>query len=173
MTNPTPLTGTAPALAVTAPLDFSLHRTPLGRLVFQAPGAEPVPGVTPVRAFPIAAPDEGVSLVGPEGRELAWVPRLSALAEPARSLIEEELRSREFVPEIRRVLSVSTFSTPSQWQVETDRGPTSLVLKVEEDIRRLPERGRLLITSSHGITFQVPDLAALDRHSRRLLERFL
>lgn len=153
--------------------EFSLSRDGLGRLVFQAPGAAPVPGVTPVRAFPIAAPDEGVSLVGPDGRELAWVPRLSALSQPAAGLIEEELRSREFMPEIRRLVSVSTFSTPSHWQVETDRGPTTLVLKVEEDIRRLPQRGRLLITSSHGVTFQVADLGALDRHSRRLLERFL
>jgi hypothetical protein len=47
------------------------------------------------------------------------------------------------------------------------------VLKVEEDIRRLPQRGRLLITSGHGIVFLVPDLTALDRHSKRLLERFL
>jgi hypothetical protein len=160
---------------LTTPLSpaFTLQRHALGRLVFQAQGGEPVLGVTPVRAFPVAAPDEGISLVGPEGRELAWVPRLSALAEPERGLIEAELRSREFMPEIRRIVSVSTFSTPSQWVVETDRGPTRLVLKVEEDIRRLPERGRLLITSSHGITFQVPDLNLLDRHSKRLLERFL
>jgi len=57
--------------------------------------------------------------------------------------------------------------------VETDRGPTTLVLKVEEDIRRLPERGRLLITSGHGIVFSVRDMAALDRPSRKLMERFL
>jgi hypothetical protein len=68
---------------------------------------------------------------------------------------------------------VSTFSTPSTWVVETDRGPTSLVLKVEEDIRRLGGRGRLLISSGHGIVFLVPDLTQLDRHSIRLLERFL
>ena len=43
-----------------------------------------------------------------------------------------------------------------------------------EDIRRLPDtRAALLITSSHGIVFKVPDLLSLDRHSRRLLERFL
>ncbi|WP_026096779.1 DUF1854 domain-containing protein, partial [Ideonella sp. B508-1] len=74
---------------------------------------------------------------------------------------------------IQRLRSVSTFSTPSTWAVDTDRGPATLVLKVEEDIRRLPQRGRLLITSGHGIVFLVPDLTTLDRHSKRLLERFL
>jgi hypothetical protein len=31
----------------------------------------------------------------------------------------------------------------------------------------------LLITSGHGIVFKVPNLLAMDRHSKRLLERFL
>jgi hypothetical protein len=44
------------------------------------------------------------------------------------------------VPKIRRLKSVSSFATSSQWTVETDRGETTLVLKGEEDIRRLGER---------------------------------
>ncbi len=46
------------------------------------------------------------------------------------------------------------------------------ILRTEEDIRRLGQ-GRLLISSSHGIQFQVPDRFALDRQSKKLLERFL
>ena len=46
------------------------------------------------------------------------------------------------------------------------------MLKGEEDIRRLG-RAALLIASGHGIQFLVRDMGALDRHSRRLLERFL
>ena len=155
-------------------LDFRLHRNEQGRLVYTGLDGEVHEGITPVRAFPIGAPDEGLSLVSAEGRELAWLPRLSALGSSARGLLEEELASREFTPEIKRLLKVSTFSTPSTWDVETDRGATQLVLKGEEDIRRLPgNRAALLISSSHGIVFRVPDLLSLDRHSKRLLERFL
>jgi hypothetical protein len=59
--------------------------------------------------------------------------------------------------------------------VETDRGPLQFVLKSEEDIRRLggPGEGRLLITTSHGLMLFIADRWALDRASRRLLERFL
>lgn len=154
--------------------DFQLSRNALGRLVFIGADGDVHEGITPVRAFPIGAPDEGLSLVSTEGRELAWVPRIASLAPGPRALIEEELASREFSPEIKRLLQVSTFSTPSTWDVETDRGPIQLVLKGEEDIRRLPgNRAALLITSSHCIVFKVPDLLALDRHSKRLLERFL
>lgn len=152
---------------------FTLERQADGRLTYTGTDAQVHHGVTPVRAFPVSAPDAGLSLVSAEGHELVWVDRLDALPARLRTLIEEELAHREFMPEIRRVLEVSTFSTPSTWTVETDRGPTTLVLKVEEDIRRLPERGRLLITSGHGIVFSVRDMAALDRHSRKLMERFL
>lgn len=153
---------------------FELRRDALGRLVFTGADGALHEGVTPVRAFPIGAPGEGLSLVSTEGRELAWVPRLAELPPAQRTLIEEELASREFTPEIKRLLKVSTFSTPSTWDVETDRGTTQLVLKGEEDIRRLPgTRAALLIASSHGIVFKVPDMLALDRHSKRLLERFL
>ena len=78
----------------------------------------------------------------------------------------------EFIPEIRRILSVSTFATPSIWQVETDRGPTQLTLKAEEDIRRLSPTA-LLIADSNGIQFLVRDIGQLDKLSKRLLDRFL
>jgi hypothetical protein len=152
---------------------FTLDRHPSGRLVYTGDDGDVHVSVTPVRAFPISEPEAGLSIVSAEGRELAWIERLDALPPAQRALIEDELAHREFMPEIRRLVSVSTFSTPSTWTVDTDRGPTTLVLKVEEDIRRLPERGRLLITSGHGIVFSVQDMAALDRHSRKLMERFL
>lgn len=152
--------------------DFQLERNAQGRLVLTDAGGRSHVGVTPVRAFPIAAPDEGLSLVGPDGHELVWVERLSALPELARRLVDEELAFREFKPEIQRLVSVSSFSTPSTWTVETDRGPTTFVLKAEEDIRRLSQ-GMLLISGSQGVVYVVRDRLALDRASRRLLERFL
>ena len=153
-------------------MDIRLHRNAFGRLVFtDAAGVEHV-GVTPVRAFPLAAPDEGLSLVGPDGHELAWLDRMEALPAAARALVEEELAAREFLPRVERLLSVSSVATPSTWHVCTDRGETRFVLKAEEDIRRL-QGTALLVTSSDGLQFLVPDRFGLDRHSRRLLEKFL
>ena len=151
---------------------FQLERHASGRLLLTDASGEQHLGVVPVRAFPIAAPDEGISLVGSEGHELAWLERLDSLPEAMRGLIEEELALRDFVPEITRLKSVSSFGTPSTWTVDTDRGETSFVLKGEEDIRRL-SRESLLIAAGHGVHFSVKDMGALDRASRRLLERFL
>lgn len=152
--------------------DFRLGRNALGRLLLTTADGETHGDVVPVRAFPIAAPETGIALLGSEGRELAWIDRLDQLPSDLRALIEEELASREFVPEIRGILSVSSFATPSTWQVKTDRGTTSLVLKGEEDIRRLTQT-MLMIADAHGIQFLIRDLSALDKPSRRLLDRFL
>lgn len=152
--------------------DFQITRDPFGKLIYTGADGVAHVGVVPVRAFPIAAPDEGLSIVGPDGHELAWIPRLSALPAPGRALLETELAVREFTPTITRLRAVSTFSVPSTWSVDTDRGPTDVVLKSEDDIRRLGN-GRLLIGTSHGLNLAIPDMAALDRASRRLLERFL
>jgi len=153
-------------------MGFQLERNAFGRLVLTLPDGTMHEGVLPVRAFPLAAPNEGVSLVSTEGIELVWVPMLGELQGEARALIETELAGREFVPTVQHITSVSSFSTPSTWSVTTDRGPTRFELKGEEDIRRLGD-GALLIASAEGINFRVADRRTLDRHSRRLLERFL
>lgn len=151
---------------------FTLQRNAHGALVLIDASGQRHEGVLPVRAFPLSAPDEGLSLVSSNGRELVWVDRLAALAPAQRALLDEELAQREFMPVILHIRRVSTFSTPSTWAVDTDRGPTELVLKGEEDIRRLAE-GALLVTDRQGLCFSVRDHLALDRASRRLLERFL
>lgn len=152
--------------------NFELSRNAFGKLVLTAAGGDVVEGVVPVRAFPIAAPGEGIALIGPDGHEAGWIARLDALPEALRQLVEEELGRCEFMPEIRRIREVSSFATPSTWQVDTDRGETSLVLWGEEFIRRLGKAG-LLIEDSHGIHFLVRDINALDTASRKLLDRFL
>ncbi|WP_390346531.1 DUF1854 domain-containing protein [Variovorax boronicumulans] len=153
-------------------ISFELARDTFGRLVLTDAQGEHHVGVTPVRAFPLSAPNEGVSLVGSEGRELVWVDRVDQLPAPTQALLTEELAVRDFAPTLLKLHGVSSFGVPSTWTVSTDRGDTSFVLKAEEDIRRL-EGGALLIASAHGVQFRIPDAKALDRASRKLLERFL
>lgn len=151
---------------------YTLSRSPAGRLVLTDPASGRQEVVVPVRPFPISAPDEGIALVDSHGHELVWLDRLDQLPEAERALVADELAAREFTPEIRGIESVSTFATPSTWQVVTDRGATSFVLKGEEDIRRLGQ-GTLLIADNHGIQYLIRDLQSLDRKSRKLLDRFL
>lgn len=152
--------------------DFQLERNPLGRLCLTNAAGEVFENVVPVRAFPIGAPLQGLSLVSSEGRELVWISALAELETSHRELIESELASREFMPRILGILEVSGYVTPCTWHVNTDRGETDFILKGEEDIRRLTG-STYLIADSHGIQFLLPDLHALDRRSRKILDRFL
>jgi hypothetical protein len=154
------------------PPDLQLHRNPFGQLVFTSPeGGEHV-DVEPARSFPITAPREGISLMSRDGHELAWIPSLDELPEDVRRIVEDELEVREFMPEIKRIRSVSGYATPCTWKVETDRGDATFVLKAEEDIRRLATPA-LLIVDSRGIQFLVRNPGALDETGRRILERFM
>ena len=152
--------------------DYQLQRDAFGRLIFTGPDGEAHEGVVAVRAFPIAAPEQGIALVDPHGHELAWIERLSDLPDNLRRQVEAELASREFMPVISRIISVSSFATPSTWQIITNHGKTSLILKGEEDIRRLTSPA-LLIADTHGIHYLIRDRYALDAQSRAILDRFL
>ena len=129
-------------------------------------------GVVAVRAFPVAAPDEAVSIVDDHGHELVWIAQLADLSEALLSRMRQALNEREFMPLIQKLHGVSSFATPSTWDIETDRGPTQLVLKGEEDIRRL-SASVLLVTDTQGVQYLIRDLHLMDRHSRKLLDRFL
>jgi len=151
---------------------FQLKRDPFGKLVLTNAEGEEFVGVTPVRSFPVQAPSKGISLVRDGGKEVAWIDDLDALPADIRSLVAGELEGREFMPEIRSIKSVSSFATPCTWTVATDRGDTEFVLKGEEDIRRLGAYS-LLIADSHGIHFLIRDMFAIDKGSRKILDRFL
>lgn len=152
---------------------FTLLRTPFGKLVLTNEAGDVFEGVVPVRAFPIQSPNNGISLVSTDGKEVAWVDALEDVAQPAQDLIRAELATREFMPVVTRIVSVTSYSTPCTWAVETDRGATEFVLRGDEDIRRIGKDNALLIADAHGIQYLVRDQFAMDAHSKKILDRFL
>ena len=151
---------------------FELTRNPFGRLVLTTTDGNVHEGVAPVRAFPVQAPDDGIALVSADGKEVGWIDRIEDLPPAIGALVSEELSGREFMPEISRINSVTSFATPCTWSVVTDRGDTEFVLRGEEDIRRLTI-DTLLISDIHGIHYLIRDVRELDKHSKKILDRFL
>lgn len=151
---------------------FKLTRNAYGKLILTTPEGDVHEGVAPVRAFPVQAPEDGISLVNTDGKEVGWIDRIEDLEAQVGALVREELAGREFMPEISRIHNVTSYATPCTWTVTTDRGETEFVLRGEEDIRRLTV-DTLLISDIHGIHFLVRDLRELDKHSKKILDRFL
>lgn len=151
---------------------FDLQRDDFGHWVLvMADGVRHSP-VTALRAFPVTSPGGGVALMDAEGHELVWLDALSDQPPALRDRLLQALSEREFLPVIERLESVTSFATPSTWTVLTDRGTAQFLLKGEEDIRRLTGTV-LLINDADGVQYMIRNLAAMDKHSRKLLDRFL
>jgi hypothetical protein len=73
---------------------------------------------------------------------------------------------------LTKITEVSSFATPSTWNVETSRGTTQFVLRGEEDIRRI-SKDMYLISDNHGVQYLIENIQLLDKPSRKLLDRFL
>ena len=161
------------ALKTVTATQFTLQRNAFGALVLTDAQGQVFEGVVPVRAFPIQSPEDGISLVSTDGHEVAWIDLLADVPEPAQTLVRDALVTREFMPVITRIVSVTSFSTPCTWTVNTDRGDTEFVLRGDEDIRRIGKDNALLIADVHGIQYLVRDQFALDTASKKILDRFM
>lgn len=151
---------------------FSLFRDPEGTLVFVDEGGRRVSGVEPVRMFPLTDPDRWISLCDADANELVCIEDLGSLPPEVREVVKEELAVREFLPIIKKIIKISTRSEPSQWQVETDRGETSFIVRDEDDVHRLG-KGRMLVIDIHGTRYLIPDVYRLDSASRKSLAHFI
>jgi hypothetical protein len=150
---------------------FQLARDYFDRLLLTDADGRKLVGVEPVRAFPVSSPKEWISITDAEGREVLCIRNLDDLPTELRLMLEEELSRREFVPIIQRIVDVMADVDPSEWHVETDRGPTSFLLDSEDDVRRIGPNKAIFI-DTHGIRYLIPDTSSLDYASRRILDRY-
>jgi hypothetical protein len=125
----------------------------------------------PVRLFPLTEPRHWISLVDENGREAALIEDLDTLDAEQRSLVETALARRDFVPVVKRIIVIKRATDGHDWHVETDRGPTVFRIETDESIQTLGGT-RLVIIDKAGTRYLIPDVAALDRESRRKLERY-
>jgi hypothetical protein len=151
---------------------FSLFRDSERNLVFVDAQGNRFVNVEPVHMFPITDPDKWISICDSEANELICIEDLDNLAPDVRRVLEEELKVREFLPIIRKIIKLSTKTEPSEWIVETDRGRTQFTVKDEDDVHRLGG-GRMLIIDAYGTRYLIPDANRLDSTSRKHLAYFM
>jgi hypothetical protein len=150
---------------------FTLERDRWGRLVYIDAAGQRREGVTPVRAFPVSDVEHWVSICDAEGHEIVLLEDVTKLPDAVRQTLSEELVRREFIPVIEKIVSATT-QEPSQWYVETDRGPVAFQINSEDDVRRLgPQQASVI--DSHGTRYLIPDIRRLDGISHKLLDHFL
>lgn len=152
--------------------DLRLHHDAWGRLVVTFADGAVHEDVEAARAFPWSAPESTITLLTAEGRELVSFVSTSELPHETRAALEREFASRDFVPRIQRIVQSSGPWPPCTWQVETDRGPATITIDSEDEVRRLSNH-RVLIADASGLRYLIPDSRQLDEQSLRHLRRLL
>ena len=152
-------------------LQWRLERKSHGRLDCVDARGQRHADVDVLRAFPISAPNDAVALIAADGSELVWIETLTVIDPAVRAMLEAELASREFLPVIRSIESVSD-GEPTEWHVITDRGATRFKVAHADDILCQSDSGAF-ITDTIGVRYRIPNAMDLDPDSRRRFEKSL
>jgi hypothetical protein len=123
------------------------------------------------RAFPLSDPNCYYGFLDGAGKDIGIVSDPTQLAPDVRSLCEEELEKRYFVPVVTHVQKVKEEYGTTVWEVETDRGPKKYwVRHLRDNLAELSSE-RVIITDVDGNRFEIPNIHRLDPISLGLLLR--
>jgi len=152
---------------------FRLARTPSGTVSLTFDDGSSFPEIQIIRAAPLTHPDRYICFLDVLGREICMVESLSELEREDRLMVEEELQKRYIISVIKRLISVRREAGTSYWEVDTNRGMRELVIEISDQNVRGVGEYRVLMVDIDGNRFEVPDITALDRTSRRVLRENL
>ena len=142
-----------------------------GRLVLVDQAGVRHVNVHPAKLFPLTDKDFWVSIQSEGAREIVCIEDPQTLPEPSRSVLLEALARRDFVPIIQVIHRIVRLADGHEWHVTTDRGDTSFEVETDESIQTLGH-GRLVIVDRRNTRYLIPNVASLDRVSRRKLEHY-
>lgn len=152
--------------------DIELKKEPQGALqltVKQDGGVKTYGGVQVKLAFPLSTEDSVISFREADGTEIGLLLDAQGLDDFSQGTLQEAIRLAYFIPKIKRINQIKEEYGVTRWTVETDRGARSFDVQSRHDIRPIG-KARYLIRDIDGNRFEIPDLHALDRESRSLLD---
>jgi hypothetical protein len=150
---------------------MKITRNEAGQLVVQMDAKDPVVDARVARCFPWSLPGIYVSIRDKEGKELALLRTLEELDPASRQIVQQELADKVFDPKIRRVTSYKNEFGVISITAQTDRGEVTFQIRSRDDVRLL-SNSRALFRDADGNTYELTDLNALDRASRKWLEEY-
>lgn len=135
--------------------------------------------IVAIRAFPITDPDYYISIREPDGKnkekgaEIGLIENIHIFDEETVNLLNSELDRRYFTPKIQKVVSLKEKLGQNYWDVVTDAGKFSFVIRNSGSNIRTLEDGRVLLFDIDGNCFEIPDPEKLDKASFKKIEIYL
>jgi len=106
--------------------------------------------------------------------ELGIIEDWSRLQPGSRDAVAAELGLHYFVPEIVQVFAIKEELGFLYWTVETDKGHKAFVMRNSViHYAREVAPGHWLLIDVNEARYEIPDVAALDAHSQKLVQQFL
>ena len=125
------------------------------------------------RVFPFDMEREFISVQTKDNEELGIIRYVDDFSKDQQKIIDAELQRKYFTPKIKKIKSLKEHRGFSYWQVETDLGEMDISLQdTYRSINRIGEV-RAIVTDIAGNRYEIENLDALDRSSRRKLELYL
>ena len=125
------------------------------------------------RLMPLSHPDQYISLAADEDTEIGILVNPSELTSDSRKILNDELDKRYFTPTIEKIYRVKEQFGIHEWEVETERGRvTFLVRGLNQNIKQVPP-ARLFVTDVRGNRYDIPDYRELDAQSFHQIQRHL
>jgi len=131
----------------------------------------------PVRILLVAPLSEGSQVISimhvTKKEELAILFSLDGLDKESKNIINEEIRRRYFLPEIKRINDINIYLGEYYWDVLTDRGEKKFTLSSPVINIRWLSATRLLLHAADGLHYELPDIMKMDNESRKKIENIL
>lgn len=123
----------------------------------------------PRRLFPLSDLNGYVTLFDGNQNEQAILRDLCRLDDDSRAAVEACLSEYYMIPKITKMLHITEKFGVLTWTCQTDHGVRSFRIRNRHsDIKRL-EDGRILIRDSNDNRYEIENVNALDKKSRRML----
>ena len=123
------------------------------------------------RPFPITNPDFLLFVRQDDGKIAFTVRDVNKLRDGVRDIVRRILNRFYFMPTIIRIRSLDTSGDEFVWEVETDRGSTTIRTRGRSSV--VSFGSRIVIVDINDVVYQIPDINKLDRRSRKIIESLI
>lgn len=153
--------------------ELEIFYAPAARLRLTIPNDKSYWQVKPAWAAPLSRPNEYLALLDAKGDEIVLLKDLKNLTTASREALLQELHNRYLTATVQSVYSARQEHGATYWDAETDRGRREFITQnLQENAQWLGDH-HLLLLDVDGSRFEIPNVAALDERSRKIISNVL
>jgi len=151
---------------------FKLQRK-FGKVFIRYIDSEKEIAVKIVWSRPVSGRGKELSILDEKGKELEMLQGLNALEEQCAVIATEELEKRYLIPKITHVSKASAHFGNRYMEVETDRGPKTILIKDPNSNVIWFTNDRLMFRDTLGNRFEIESLTKLNVHSQKEIDKII